>query len=116
FLFFFQFFFFQAEDGIRDATVTGVQTCALPISNGASTVEARIAGFREALFSYGVPLEADSVQRLASITEAELKRLLDSIRPEAFVCVNDRTAGRLMHTALGLGYQVPRGLRIVGID
>src|SRR5207245_4706602 len=28
----FVFFFFQAEDGIRDATVTGVQTCALPIS------------------------------------------------------------------------------------
>src|SRR5688572_32400255 len=30
FLFIF-FFFFQAEDGIRDLTVTGVQTCALPI-------------------------------------------------------------------------------------
>src|SRR5688572_14844771 len=27
----FFFFFFQAEDGIRDLTVTGVQTCALPI-------------------------------------------------------------------------------------
>src|SRR5256886_15992334 len=27
-------FFFQAEDGIRDLTVTGVQTCALPISQG----------------------------------------------------------------------------------
>src|SRR5256886_4371731 len=27
----FSFFFFQAEDGIRDLTVTGVQTCALPI-------------------------------------------------------------------------------------
>src|SRR5256886_6679569 len=26
-----QFFFFQAEDGIRDLTVTGVQTCALPV-------------------------------------------------------------------------------------
>src|SRR5699024_11957984 len=26
-------FFFQAEDGIRDRNVTGVQTCALPISN-----------------------------------------------------------------------------------
>src|SRR6266487_5144208 len=26
------FFFFQAEDGIRDGRVTGVQTCALPIS------------------------------------------------------------------------------------
>src|SRR3712207_8135639 len=28
---FFWFFFFQAEDGIRDIGVTGVQTCALPI-------------------------------------------------------------------------------------
>src|SRR2546429_746630 len=28
------FFFFQAEDGIRDVVVTGVQTCALPISRG----------------------------------------------------------------------------------
>src|SRR5699024_11263180 len=28
----FLFFFFQAEDGIRDRNVTGVQTCALPIS------------------------------------------------------------------------------------
>src|SRR6266478_8934536 len=28
------FFFFQAEDGIRDLTVTGVQTCALPILRG----------------------------------------------------------------------------------
>ena len=28
----FFFFFFQAEDGIRDIGVTGVQTCALPIS------------------------------------------------------------------------------------
>src|SRR3989454_6524438 len=31
------FFFFQAEDGIRDYKVTGVQTCALPISGQAST-------------------------------------------------------------------------------
>src|SRR5687767_648665 len=32
FYIFFFFFFFQAEDGIRDKLVTGVQTCALPIS------------------------------------------------------------------------------------
>src|SRR6266478_5665724 len=31
FFIFFFFFFFQAEDGIRDLTLTGVQTCALPI-------------------------------------------------------------------------------------
>src|SRR5690606_40112711 len=30
-IFFYSFFFFQAEDGIRDFHVTGVQTCALPI-------------------------------------------------------------------------------------
>src|SRR3989475_2375729 len=34
------FFFFQAEDGIRDLTVTGVQTCALPISGLLVTVPA----------------------------------------------------------------------------
>src|SRR2546430_3954808 len=33
------FFFFQAEDGIRDLTVTGVQTCALPISPLPNTEE-----------------------------------------------------------------------------
>src|SRR2546430_14794743 len=32
------FFFFQAEDGIRDLTVTGVQTCALPICPGGAAV------------------------------------------------------------------------------
>src|SRR5207237_4169197 len=32
-------FFFQAEDGIRDSSVTGVQTCALPISPGAGNLD-----------------------------------------------------------------------------
>src|SRR2546429_1583973 len=39
--FFTFFFFFQAEDGIRDVAVTGVQTCALPICPGPATPEAR---------------------------------------------------------------------------
>src|SRR5690606_40836896 len=40
------FFFFQAEDGIRDFHVTGVQTCALPISAGemARVLQPRAAG------------------------------------------------------------------------
>src|SRR5207248_8943914 len=37
------FFFFQAEDGIRDRTVTGVQTCALPISAGPEAFRLRDA-------------------------------------------------------------------------
>src|SRR5207245_4068254 len=32
-------FFFQAQDGIRDATVTGVQTCALPISEWIADID-----------------------------------------------------------------------------
>src|SRR5206468_8885881 len=32
------FFFFQAEDGIRDLIVTGVQTCALPISQSTQKI------------------------------------------------------------------------------
>src|SRR5690625_7378712 len=41
------FFFFQAEDGIRDGHVTGVQTCALPISSGLSASSvARVSGTR----------------------------------------------------------------------
>src|SRR2546430_4380251 len=46
--FVFFFFFFQAEDGIRDLTVTGVQTCALPISIGVPprSAKRRFAGAR----------------------------------------------------------------------
>src|SRR5437016_10014070 len=54
------FFFFQAEDGIRDWSVTGVQTCALPIFGR----ERRIPDRREvraeaggAVFVHGIPRE-----------------------------------------------------------
>src|SRR5205809_3472542 len=46
FLFVF-FFFFQAEDGIRDVAVTGVQTCALPISSWHEVGSLRLASTRE---------------------------------------------------------------------
>src|SRR5260370_2448592 len=38
------FFFFQAEDGIRDSSVTGVQTCALPICDRDAIHRARVVG------------------------------------------------------------------------
>src|SRR2546430_7788147 len=44
-------FFFQAEDGIRDLTVTGVQTCALPISICAFCGQ-NVAGSRNALMQH----------------------------------------------------------------
>src|SRR5690349_22280541 len=45
------FFFFQAEDGIRDLYVTGVQTCALPISHRAAFYTSGRAS-NEAAFLY----------------------------------------------------------------
>src|SRR5947208_8793483 len=50
--FFFFFFFFQAEDGIRDDLVTGVQTCALPISGPAGVLTGAYDS-RDQLISYG---------------------------------------------------------------
>src|SRR5215211_8772596 len=38
------FFFFQAEDGIRDHCVTGVQTCALPILLGGAAARGGVGG------------------------------------------------------------------------
>src|SRR5256885_1324404 len=42
------FFFFQAEDGIRDYKVTGVQTCALPISNRHMELASVVGGIAHA--------------------------------------------------------------------
>src|SRR5256885_11451347 len=47
------FFFFQAEDGIRDYKVTGVQTCALPIYRDAEVTPVAHAGRRCAVDELG---------------------------------------------------------------
>src|SRR6266699_2980298 len=48
------FFFFQAEDGIRDADVTGVQTCALPISGWWGRTAGRIVAHPAATLALGL--------------------------------------------------------------
>jgi len=84
--------------------------------NGASSVEARIAGYREALFAYSVPVETTLVQRLDTAKVGEIRRVMEALHPEAFVCANDRTAGHLMHSLIELNYRLPQDVRIVGID
>src|SRR2546429_7651453 len=96
------FFFFQAEDGIRDVAVTGVQTCALPISSPirrypdlivhrilkwalAHPLEATLSsktqivpsrGSEAALYSHGsledIASEASEAERRADAAEREL--------------------------------------------
>jgi DNA-binding LacI/PurR family transcriptional regulator len=85
-------------------------------SNSASTVAARIAGYREALFVSGAPVESDLVQRLTSDDESEVRRVMELLRPEAIVCANDRTAGHVMHSLIRLKYRIPEDVRIVGMD
>src|SRR2546430_755176 len=50
------FFFFQAEDGIRDLTVTGVQTCALPIFVAKRHAKGEFAGNLPIVLSIEVPV------------------------------------------------------------
>src|SRR6266487_1146450 len=71
----FFFFFFQAEDGIRDGRVTGVQTCALPISvHGPGPEVTVLAGpstlGRYARFGQGRAMQSRPTHRLHGITGA----------------------------------------------
>src|SRR5205809_4025926 len=59
------FFFFQAEDGIRDVAVTGVQTCALPISGP-------VQGRLQADSVSPQPLEGAPAQDLEECSTAKL--------------------------------------------
>jgi GntR family transcriptional regulator of arabinose operon len=89
----------------------------LAYSGGAPTVEARIAGFREAILAHGLNLEQNPVTRLDEISQATIRPLLDKeAGVQGFLCVNDHTAGELLHVLLSLGQRIPQDLRIVGID
>src|SRR5256886_8124446 len=68
----FCFFFFQAEDGIRDLTVTGVQTCALPILHPARYV----AGDRPDALAFASP-GSDTVRYEDGLGEFEIRLLLE---------------------------------------
>src|SRR5690606_40904313 len=58
-MFRFFFFFFQAEDGIRDFHVTGVQTCALPILGGFTTFCGAYRSRANKLEDSGIQIGAD---------------------------------------------------------
>src|SRR2546430_12720835 len=66
------FFFFQAEDGIRDLTVTGVQTCALPISEAPS----RLSIPQQALENLP-PERLFDLRWAATVVERALRRLAE---------------------------------------
>jgi GntR family transcriptional regulator, arabinose operon transcriptional repressor len=54
-------------------------------SDSASTVEARIAGYREALFVAGGSIEPTLVQRLETGDESEVRRMMENLKPDAII-------------------------------
>src|SRR5207244_10166593 len=65
------FFFFQAEDGIRDDLVTGVQTCALPISIAVGFRKSKGVPARSLSSPVGISPESTGVNLSASIRSEE---------------------------------------------
>src|SRR5690606_40428408 len=63
----FVFFFFQAEDGIRDFHVTGVQTCALPICLSVTAIAQVNAEADQALADYDAPTKAELDTAIGSL-------------------------------------------------
>jgi DNA-binding LacI/PurR family transcriptional regulator len=88
----------------------------LAMPHAAATVDAREAGYREALLSCGLEPEPSLVRRLDPRDAQAVRALLDQGLPEALVCANDRTAALFMQTLREFGLAVPQDVRLVGID
>src|SRR5256886_12050924 len=86
------FFFFQAEDGIRDLTVTGVQTCALPIFRSAK-------GF----FEVGTRPKSDVARAEVDVANARV----DLIRARNAL----RTARVALNTAMAIEVDTPTAIQ-----
>lgn len=79
----------------------------------APTVDARIAGYREALSDAGL---APYVFRINPEEPAEVKRIFGRTRADGVICANDFTAAQILKTLDVLRVSVPRDVRLAGID
>ena len=105
---------YQATEHLIQAGAKRIAFFARP--NSAATVDARIAGFREALQALTTNPLREAVN-LGDAADAKfVKSILKKDRPDAFLCANDFTAGNLMHTLSSIGERIPEDIKIVGID
>jgi DNA-binding LacI/PurR family transcriptional regulator len=84
-------------------------------AHSAQTVNHRIVGYREALYTHGLPISKDLVI-WGDPTDAELVESVLRTRADAIMCANDETAANLMKTLIGLGVRIPEDVRLAGID
>src|SRR2546430_7662139 len=108
--FFSVFFFFQAEDGIRDLTVTGVQTCALPISlpHRPRPVRAGKTFHERRRITPGIPHDADQDRKSTRLNSSHsqisyavfcLKKKKTNTRTYAIYCPMYRLSGTVCEDA-----------------
>jgi len=105
---------FVITDHLQRLGCLRIAFVALP--NAAATVDAREAGYREALYASNHSIDRAAVLRIDPSDPAAVRSLIDDYGPDGIVCANDRTAGALMHTLLDLGVSIPADVRLVGID
>lgn len=84
--------------------------------SSAPTVDARHAGYREALWAQGLPANNTFIFQSDGSDSEALKKFVDSVKPDGIVCANDLTAAKVMHTLLKLGIRIPEDVRMVGIN
>src|SRR5258706_5436923 len=86
-------FFFQAEDGIRDWSVTGVQTCALPISKSDfGSCHAKgdgQNGFKLSVFSYDPKSDFAEI-----VKEDRARRIFPAAPEESLIRSEERRVGK----------------------
>lgn len=87
---------------------------AHPLS--AQTVDARIAGWREALVRHRIEPGPDWVQTGNPTDIKFVRSLVAGRQADAFVCARDDTAAMLMRAMENIGMRVPQHFRVVGFD
>src|SRR6266487_5830307 len=90
------FFFFQAEDGIRDGRVTGVQTCALPIS-GAREPDSQYRQMLERIVASGAAVPTR--QGPAALTLMQQTMRFDL--PNGFPVITERSVKSFWRKPIG---------------
>ena len=82
----------------------------------APTVDARIAGVREALVRHRLEMEPGWLQTGDPTDAKFVRKLIAGKQADAFICANDDTAARLLRSLEANGVKVPRDVRVVGFD
>ncbi|MCP5537959.1 MAG: GntR family transcriptional regulator [Akkermansiaceae bacterium] len=84
--------------------------------HSAPTVEARIAGVREAYARHQIETPKNWI-RIGMIEDKKFIRDISGLtRPDAFICANDHTAAHLMCELQRINIRVPQDVRVVGFD